>query len=661
MKTYLKPDSNALIHTEWLVTNGLGGFASGTISGIPTRKYHGLLTASLPAPFGRMMVLNYVAETIVAQNGEELHLSELFLKEQRAECPSFLADFTEENGLPIWRYEVKGIVFEKSMFLVNFQNTAHITYKLIASDQPITFNWRPFLHFRRNDQSVNSYDANETYTVKSHDLNYEIGSAGFPILRLYADAHQSFQIAPQDQPDVFYKIEFERGYEYLEKLVSPGFYSIPMESGYKFTIIASTEPWDVINALNPAEAFIMEKIRRRKLLKRIGPAAKSPYASALVQASDQFIFTPASRFEDTIRLRAGGEEAKSIIAGYPWFTDWGRDTMISLEGLTMATGQYREAYAILCTFAYYLKQGLIPNMFPEGQHEGVYYTSDATLWFFHAANRYIELTGDEDILEILLPRFREIIKEHIKGTLFGIKVDEDGLLAQGDKNYPLTWMDAKVGDWIVTPRRGKAVEINALWYNALRLLETWTGEKLETAEKCYESFNKRFWYQEGGYLYDIVDGEKGDDAALRPNQLFTISLRFPVLKEECWKPVLEVVRRELLTPVGLRTLSRTHPEYKASYDGDLRARDAAYHQGTVWPWLLGPFVDVWLKVYPDELKTAAGFLAGLESHLEKNCFGSIAEIFDAEEPYSPRGCFAQAWSVAELLRCLIKVSPDLQK
>jgi predicted glycogen debranching enzyme len=661
MKKCLKPDSYSLIHTEWLVTNGLGGFASGTISGIPTRKYHGLLVASLPAPFGRMMMLNYVADTLVLSNGEEICLSELFLKGEQHASPSVLSEFTLENGLPIWRYEVKDIVLEKTMFLVHFQNTLHVTYNLISSKNAVTIKWRPFLHFRRNDQTINYYDLKETYAVKSENHHYEIGSTEFPILRIYNTSPQSFLLDPKVQGDVFYKLEFERGYEYLEELNSPGYYSVPLCSGHKFTVIASTEPWNIIHALSPTEAFIADKIRRRKLLKQIGPASKSNFAAKLVEAADQFIFTPISRYEDIVRLRAGGGEARSIVAGYPWFTDWGRDTMISLEGLTMSTGRHREAYAILCTFAYYLKQGLIPNMFPEGQHEGVYYTADATLWFFHATDRYLQLTGDDDILEILLPRFREIINEHIKGTLYGIKVDDDGLLKQGDRYHPLTWMDAKLGDWIVTPRRGKAVEINALWYNALRLFETWTGEKLEITDKCYESFNKRFWYSTGNHLYDVVDGENGYDSALRPNQLFAISLRYPVLKEERWKPVLEAVQKNLLTPFGLRTLSPSHPDFKSQYNGDLRTRDASYHQGTVWPWLLGPFIDVFLKVYPDDLKTAAEFLRGLEMHMETNCFGTISEIFDALEPYSARGCYAQAWSIAEILRCLIKVSPDLQK
>ena len=356
-----------------------------------------------------------------------------------------------------------------------------------------------------------------------------------------------------------------------------------------------------------------------------------------------------------IRLQALGQEAKSIIAGFPWFTDWGRDTMISLEGLTLTTGKSRDAYAILLTYAYYVRDGLIPNMFPEGKLKGKYNTADATLWFFHAIDRYISNTEDTEILEFLIPILNQIIQQHVKGTHFGIKMDKDGLLTQGEEGIQLTWMDAKVGDWVVTPRRGKAVEINALWYNALKLFEKWTERPLEITETCYESFNQKFWIENEGYLYDVIEGEQGNDSALRPNRLFAISLRYPILKKEKWQSVLDIVTKELLTPVGLRTLSPSHPEYKNAYHGDLRSRDAAYHQGTVWPWLFGPYTDVWLKVYPKEIEKIQKLLEGMEDHLKIHCIGSISEIFDASPPFKARGAFAQAWSVAEILRSLVQV------
>jgi predicted glycogen debranching enzyme len=406
-------------------------------------------------------------------------------------------------------------------------------------------------------------------------------------------------------------------------------------------------------------------MRRHFLLGRARTPEDDPVAADLAVAADQFVITPSGRIQDVARARAIGDDVRTVIAGYHWFTDWGRDTMISLEGLTLATGRHQEAGWILRTFAHYVRDGLIPNMFPEGESEGLYHTADATLWFFHAVARYIEVTGDRGTRTAFVPILLDIVQHHVEGTRFGIGVDPaDGLLRQGQEGYQLTWMDAKVDGWVVTPRRGKAVEINALWYNALRLLEGWTREEGRSgdagrlgalAERTYRSFNERFWYGEGGYLYDVVDAAGGgNDAACRPNQVLAISLDHPVLDRARWAPVMEVVQQRLLTPVGLRSLAPGHPDYKAKYDGDLRARDAAYHQGTVWAWLIGPFVDAWLKLHPGEHARARSFLQGFVPHLGEACIGSISEIFDAEPPYTPRGCVAQAWSVAEVLRCWLK-------
>jgi predicted glycogen debranching enzyme len=307
-------------------------------------------------------------------------------------------------------------------------------------------------------------------------------------------------------------------------------------------------------------------------------------------------------------------------------------------------------------------------MFPEGAHEGLYHTTDATLWYFHAIDRYLSYSGDDGTLRHLLPLLEGIVAEHVRGTRYGIRVDPaDGLLAQGQEGYQLTWMDAKCDGWVVTPRRGKAVEINALWYNALRLLERWqteqrgpaaAGEARSAAKRARASFNARFWNADGGYLYDVVDQPSGgNDPAFRPNQLFAISLPNPILDSERWKPVLDQVTEKLLTPVGLRSLSRDHPDYKPTYHGDLRTRDAAYHQGTVWSWLIGPFVDAWLKVYPERRQESRRFLHGLEAHLGEACIGSVSEVFDAEPPFTPRGCVAQAWGVAELLRAWLATAP----
>jgi predicted glycogen debranching enzyme len=363
-----------------------------------------------------------------------------------------------------------------------------------------------------------------------------------------------------------------------------------------------------------------------------------------------------------------GNEIRTIIAGYHWFTDWGRDTMISLEGLTLDTGRHREAAFILRTFAHYVHDGLIPNMFPDGSSKGLYNTADATLWFFHALEAYLRASGDRATLTHLLPVMIDIVDHHIEGTDFGICVDpKDGLLHQGAEGYQLTWMDAKVDGWVVTPRRGKAVEINALWYNALRLLQGWLadvrGEQAaelirRRANGVYESFNKRFWIEDQHYLYDVIDGENGDSTLCRPNQLFAISLDHPVLERSRWDAVMDVVQSRLLTPVGLRSLAPGEPEYKRQYFGDLRSRDAAYHQGTVWAWLIGAWIDAWLKLHPGDRAGARRFLDGCIGALGEFGLGTIGEIFDAEAPYTPRGCIAQAWSVAEVLRSWVKTAPD---
>lgn len=651
-------DKETLLYKEWLVVNGIGGFACGSISGVPMRKYHSLLNAALSAPFGRTIMFNHVADEFIL-NEKPIPLTTLATSEE-TKLPNCLKEFRLENGIPFWTYEVDDVVIEKSLFLIHGQNTLCMSYKLISSKNPIEIKWRPYFHFRTNQESLKPHPSNESYTVHAKEFRYEIEYPSFPVLRIFNESSKPFTIDSHEIKNVYYDFEAKRGYESIEDLQSPGYFSITLTASEKATFKVSTESWEILNVLSTDEAHIIEKVRKRNLLKRSGIPTKNPTLAKLTLAADQFLITPITRYQDMVRLRAAGEEVRSIIAGFPWFTDWGRDTMISLEGLTLCTGRSREAYAILNTFSHYIKDGLIPNMFPDGKDEGIYNTADATLWYFHAIDRYIEVTRDDEILEFLLPKLREVMQYLLKGTKFGIKADKDGLLIQGYEGLQLTWMDAKVDDWVVTPRRGKAVEINGLWYNALKLFEKWTGKPLEITQQCYESFNKKFWFEEGQYLYDVIEGEKGNDSSLRPNQLFAISLKHPVLEPKYWKPVFSMVEKELLTPLGLRTLSPSHPDYKPTYDGDLRTRDAAYHQGTVWPWLLGPFIDVLLKVHPDNFERAREILKGLEDHLNYNCLGTIGEIFDSSQPYHSRGCFAQAWSVAEFLRSLIKILPKDQ-
>ncbi len=664
-------DTRQLLRQEWLATNGLGGYASGTIRGTVTWRYHGLLIAALPAPLGRMVMLNHLSETVRLPDGTRIPFDsenpgQPDLPGAPATC---ITEFRLENGLPVWHYEAGPVVVEKYVLFLQGQNTVHVSYRLLSQQEGVRLELRPSMHFRRHEQAVNEHPP-DGYQVSLCQDRFEISAGnGLPSLRLLMqDEQPCFTYDGGSRREIFYQKEAERGYASRGLLWSPGYFMVCLHPQREATLVASTEPWHTMLALTPAEALQYYHNRHRRLVMCSHPAAQTGPAAELVLAADQFIITPAGRIQDAARAHAAGDEIRTVIAGYHWFTDWGRDTMISLEGLTLATNRHTEAGWILRTFAHYIQHGLIPNMFPEGHNEGLYHTADATLWFFHALDRYLEWTKDRATLRSILPRLLGIIEKHLQGTRFGIGVDpRDGLLKQGAEGYQLTWMDAKVDGWVVTPRRGKAVEINGLWYNALRLIETWVREEkgdadarpyAEHAERARASFNQRFWYDQGKYLYDVVDGETGDDTACRPNQLLAFSLRHEVLDSGRWPAVLEVVRERLLTPVGLRSLSRGHPDYKAKYFGDLRARDAAYHQGTVWAWLIGPFVDAWLKVHPEDKAGARNYLEGFVPHLDQGCIGSINEVFDAEAPFTPRGCIAQAWSVAEVLRCWVKTDPQ---
>jgi predicted glycogen debranching enzyme len=500
--------------------------------------------------------------------------------------------------------------------------------------------------------------------VKTNGREIEIsdGRAGMVPLRLILISEAATLVRDERRlPHVIYRIERSRGYEHEGPLWSPGVIQIPLTVGENAGIVASVEAWDVVRALTVDDCCEAEMVRRQKLLAISAREEhrQDNFYAQLVLAADQFLIRPGTRAGDAARIAATGDEPRTVIAGYHWFTDWGRDTMISLEGLTLVTNRHREAGNILRTFASYIRDGLIPNMFPEGERGGLYHTADATMWFFHAVKRYVDHTGDRETLRTLLPKLIEIIECHVRGTHFNIHVDPvDGLLSQGAEGYQLTWMDAKVDGWVVTPRRGKAVEINALFYNALRILQQYLTEEgdlpnarrmEELALRARESFNRRFWNEACQCLYDVVDE---NDPAIRPNQIFAVSLPHPVLDESRWRSVVEAVRAKLFTPVGLRSLSPDHPDYKPRYDGDLRARDAAYHQGTVWAWLIGPFLDAWLRVNPGDRNGALALLEGFDKELAESCIGTISEVFDAEPPYHPRGCAAQAWSVAEVLRCL---------
>jgi predicted glycogen debranching enzyme len=666
--------AQALVDAEWLVTNGLGGYASGTVAGVNTRRYHGLLVAALPNPIGRLVMLNHLTERVCVAGGEPSALGgeERVAGRLDSEVARRLTAFRLEAGLPVWEYEWGGIRIEKRVFMPHKQNTVYVRYCLTGGDGPVHLELHPALHFRSYESPVNLKIATRYSLAQSAGLYlFDAGDPQLPPLRVRIEGvPASFVHEERVTSEFLYPVEEARGYEFRGTLWAPGHFELELEHDTPVTLVASAESEQVMTAVPPGDALSYEEERRRRLLDAAiatHPETADEAAAELVLAADQFIFTPAGRIVDTTRAAATGDEIRSVIAGYHWFTDWGRDTMISLEGLTLVTGRHREAGFILRTFEHYVRDGLIPNMFPDGSNEGLYHTADATLWFFHALHRYVEFTDDRRTLVRALPTLQSIVEHHLKGTKFGIHVDSaDGLLVQGAEGYQLTWMDAKVDGWVVTPRRGKAVEINALWYNALRLLATWLGEErkhdgfvsrvVDEADRVRESFNTRFWSDELGYLFDVVDGEQGNARHCRPNQIFAISLDHPVLDRARWEAVIDVVQQRLLTPVGLRSLAPDDPDFKSRYFGDLRSRDAAYHQGTVWAWLIGPWIDAWLKVHPDDTARARHFLDGCIAALDDFGLGTIGEIFDAVEPYTPRGCIAQAWSVAEVLRCWVKTA-----
>jgi predicted glycogen debranching enzyme len=668
-------DPEALVTREWLVTNGLGGYASGTVAGVITRRYHGLLIAALSAPYGRTVMLSHVAEQVRWPDGRRAEIGgrERAGHGAGAQGSGFLVEFRLEAGLPIWRYDVDGLILEKRVFLSHMQNTVHVMYELVGGAEHVEMALQPSVNFRAQEAPV-SEPLGWPYEFRSVADCCEIAlkKSGLPPLRvLMQGGDTTFILKGKRIDQVLYPVEESRGYHAHGDLWSPGYYRVRLHKGETAALSASTEPFETMMVLRTVDALEAERHRRRRLIAQAVPEARQGAAAELVLAADQFIITPAGRTEEAARAHASGDEVRTVIAGYHWFTDWGRDTMISLEGLTLVTGRHAEAGYILRTFGHSVRDGLIPNMFPEGEKEGLYHTADASLWFFHAIDRYVEWSKDASTLSSLYATLKGIIDAHINGTRFGIHADPvDGLITQGAPGYQLTWMDAKVDDWVVTPRRGKPVEINALWYNALRLMERWAtemrdpraGDYRARAHRVEQSFNQRFWYQAGGYLYDVVDTEEGGpasaDAKCRPNQILAIALPHPVLARDRWEPVVRVVRDRLLTPVGLRSLARDDPDFKARYFGDLRARDAAYHQGTVWGWLAGPFVDAWLKVYPTDKAGAMRALEGLIDHLNEACIGSVSEVFDAEPPFTARGCIAQAWSVAELLRAWIKTGKD---
>ena len=630
---------------EWLETNGIGGYASSTVSNANTRRYHGLLVAATRPPLGRVVMLSKLDETVVIA-GERFELSSnQYPGSVHPDGYKYLVDF-RLDPFPIWTFYLNGLVIEKELFMVNGQNSTVCRWRLRESsanfDSKTEFELRPLLAFRdhhhlRHDHAL--FD--ESFIVDNGSVSVQPVS---DLPRLYF-AHNALTVDAECfwYKDFEYSIEQERGFDSHEDLFQP--FSMKFDLSEPATVISSTEK----HSVGDADTLRTAEIKRRAaLVARSG--AKDAFTQQLVLAADQFIVDRG--------------KGKTVNAGYHWFSDWGRDTMIALPGLTLSTGRPEIAKSILTEFSHHISEGMLPNRFPDAGETPEYNTVDATLWYFEAIRAYVEGTGDHDFVrKTLYDKLANIIEWHVRGTRYGIHVDTDGLLCAGEAGVQLTWMDAKIGDHVVTPRTGKPVEIQALWYNTLCIMSDLAvlfGDKKQQArysemdEVARESFNGQFWNEDTQCLYDVIDGSDRD-ASIRPNQIFAVSLHHSMVDSMRARMIVKRVEAELLTSVGLRSLSPADPRYVPIYIGSPMYRDEGYHQGTVWGWLIGPFVDAYRKAHSKDAIADARIgqiLEGFKTHISEAMVGQISEIFDAEHPHIARGCAAQAWSVAELLRVI---------
>ncbi|HSH01387.1 MAG TPA: amylo-alpha-1,6-glucosidase [Anaerolineae bacterium] len=628
---------------EWLVTNGIGGFAMGTVADLLSRRYHGLLIAALRPPLGRTLMLAKLDAT-VTYNGRYTHLYTNHWADEHIDNSGqqHLERFHLEGTTPVWTYAVQDALIERRIWMQPGANTTYIQYTFVRGSSPsLHLQARALCNYRDYHKTTILNDWEPQHTPLPAGIRLQVDDDAPPLYLFAPNA----DIEPRQDwyEDFFLSIEDYRGQnDVVEDHIYLATIETTLQPGQSFTIIASTDPNPELDATT---AYATRQTYEQNLITQAN--ATTPLEQQLILSADQFIVK---------RAAPNNPDGHSIIAGYPWFSDWGRDTMIALPGLTLATGRAPLAASILRTFAQFIDQGMIPNRFPDEGETPEYNTVDATLWYFEAIRAYYQATNDLGLIRELFPQLQDIISWHQKGTRYQIHVAPDGLLYAGEDGVQLTWMDAKVKDWVVTPRIGKPIEINALWYNALCIMADFATQLgadpapyQQQAQRAATSF-AQFWDDELGYCYDVIDTPAGTpDDSLRPNQLFAVALPHSPLPPNQQKAVVDTCAQQLLTAHGLRSLAANHPDFNPTYGGDLRTRDGAYHQGTVWGWLIGPFIAAHLRVYNDK-KIARTFLRPLTHHLASHGIGSISEIFDATTPYTPRGCPAQAWSVAELLR-----------
>jgi len=628
---------------EWLETNGLGGFSSSTIVGLNTRRYHGLLTAATKPPVGRFVLLSKMEETLFVDGRHHDLSSNQYAGAVYPQGHRYLTEF-RLDPFPTFVYCVEGFEIKKRVFMVHGENTVAIEYDIrVPKDAPAcSLEVRPLIAFRDYHGTTHHNDSISRAVSVNGNIADVTPYEGLPTLYFGHNAD-----AMEESGDWYFNFEYsaelERGLDANEDLFNPFVMRFEIQGHRKAVVIASTQP----RPASDAAALKRSEVNRRKRVIEQAPS-KDPLIQQLTAAADQFIVERGA--------------LNTVIAGYHWFADWGRDTMIALPGLTLTTGRPEIARNILEAFAASADRGMLPNRFPDAGETPEYNTVDATLWFFEAVRSYLQYTGDHEFVRArLYTKLKDIIDWHLCGTRYGIRVDSDGLLTCGEPGSQLTWMDAKIGDWVVTPRTGKPVEIQALWYNALQTLRDLAHEfndpgpgkfLSELAKETSNSFQTLFWNAEAGCLYDVVNGET-HDASIRPNQIFAVSLRHTMLPSQKERQIVDVVQRELLTPLGLRSLSPRDAHYRPRYEGGVTERDSAYHQGTVWPWLMGPFISAYVKVHGRSAGArtqAENWLKAFDEHLRAGCLGQVSEIADAESPHTPRGCVALAWSVAELLR-----------
>lgn len=629
---------------EWLETNGIGGYASGTVAGMRSRRYHGLLVAATKPPLGRAVLLSGFDEKVTIA-GKSYSLSTArYENTVSPEGYKFLTGF-RLDPYPIWTFSIDGIEIERRIFMPHGENTAVMSWAILNANAEVRLELIPMLAFRdhhhlRHEIANFPYD----YQVGIGTVRFE-GFDGFPALELACNAQKIDDLGVWYR-DFAYAVEKERGFDFTEDVFAPCTFGFDLAK--PAVVIASTEK----HKFEDAAELEQNEVKRREQVVAVSEP-KDETDELIAAAADQVIVARGT--------------GKTVIAGYHWFDDWGRDTMIALPGLTVANGRPEIAREIILEYFNYISQGMLPNRFTSGSETPDYNTVDGTLWFFEAIRAYTEATGDLDLIKgDLFLKLVNVIRWHLEGTRYGIRVDDDGLLAAGVPGENLTWMDAKIGDRVITPRLGKAVEIQALWYNALRVMESFAErfdeDRTRTrfsdlASRANESFEEKFWNAELGCLYDVINGET-KDASVRPNQIFAVSLFYPILKGERARAVVDKVEKDLLTPKGLRTLAPYDAKYIGKYEAGPVERDSAYHQGTVWAWLIGPFIDAYLRVHTNEddvVERARKMLNGLEEHLQDTMLGSLSEIFDGDAPHAAKGAAAQAWSIAEFNRIRRKI------